>query len=297
MAASPNFPKLPENWSEEFLSVQDQQVFVRLYRSKNLNQGRLFFLVHGQSEQSDRYEHFPHYLNGVVDTIACVDLPGHGKSSGVRGHIENFDAYQTAVLEAFHASEKWMRQQTGLCKAHWFGHSLGGLLTLRVLENVENLNLQSVTVSAPLLELAMPVPFLKSLFGRLIEPLFGSLRLGNELNGDMISSDPSVGQEALRNPLNHQSVTPRFFVNLMKEMPLVRSFDGSFSYPILFVVPLADQIVSWKATYAFFSKLKMKAGKSKILASFPQFSHEAFNEIGKERAFNALADWLLQNSK
>jgi lysophospholipase len=296
MAASPNFPKLPENWSEEFISVLDGQVQIRIYRSKDLSQGRLLFLVHGQSEQGDRYEHFPHYLNGTVDAIACVDLPGHGKSLGVRGHIENFDVYQNAVLTAFKASTEWMKKQSGQCEAHWFGHSLGGLITLRALAAETNLDLKSVTVSAPLLDLALPVPKLKSFFGQLIEPVWGSLRLGNELHGDLVSHDPSVGAESLRNVLNHQSVTPRFFVHMMKEMPAIRNYKGPFAYPILFIVPLADQIVSWKAIYQFFADLKMKDGKVKILISFPNFAHESFNEIGKERAFNALSEWLTQNS-
>ncbi len=297
MPASPSFPRLPMDWSEEFLSVQGGTIKIRVYRAAKFETGRMLFLVHGQSEQSDRYEHFPHYLKGTVEAIACVDLPGHGKSTGVRGHVENFDVYQIAVLAAFRASKAWMTAEAGKCEVHWFGHSLGGLITLRALAAEPALDIASVCVSAPLIELALPIPRVKSLFGQWIEPLWGSLKLGNELKGDMISHDPSVGTEALRNLLNHQSVTPRFFVHLMREMPLLQNYRGPFSYSILFLVPLADSIVNWKAIYQFYSNLQMKPGKSKSLTSFPNFFHESFNEVGKERAFNALSDWLIKNSK
>ncbi|MEZ0392538.1 MAG: alpha/beta fold hydrolase [Pseudobdellovibrionaceae bacterium] len=293
MAASPFFPKLPSGWTTEFIDIANKTISLRIYRSADLSQGRFLYLVHGQAEQSDRYEHFPHYLQGVVDAVICVDLPGHGKSLGVRGHIENFDEYSTAVLNGFQAAFEWMKQNSNASvQAHWFGHSLGGLITLRALLKESNLPLQSVTVSAPLLDLALPVPKLKRLFGELVEPLLGSLKLSNELNGDLISHDPEVAKAYHGNQLNHNFVTPRFFVSMMKEMPLTRNNSGPFAYNLFVIVPLADQIVSWKACLQFFKQLQMKEGKKKVLTSFPGFFHESFNELGKERAFVALSDWL-----
>jgi len=297
MAASPFFPKLPNSWSTEFIDILEKSVSLRIYRSKDLSRGRFLYLVHGQAEQSDRYEHFPHYLEGLVDAVICVDLPGHGKSLGVRGHIENFDQYGNAVLTGYRMACDWMKQQSGgTCVSHWFGHSLGGLITFRTLLKETSLPLNSVTVSAPLLDLALPVPKLKKFFGELVEPLLGSLKLSNELNGDLISHDPEVSKAYHSNELNHSYVTPRFFVNMMKEMAFVRSQQGPFHYNLLMIVPLGDQIVSWKSAYQFFSQLKMVDGKKKVLTSFPHFFHESFNEIGKERAFVALSDWIEKNS-
>ncbi len=275
----------------------DNTISLRIYRSSNLSRGRFLFVVHGQAEQSDRYEHFPHYLAGLVDAVICIDLPGHGKSQGVRGHIENFDQYERAVLAGFQAAQDWMKKQSsGRAEAHWLGHSMGGLITLRTLLKHSDLPLKSVTVSAPLLDLAMAVPVVKRIFGELIEPILGSLKLKNELNGDLISHDPEVAKSYSENPLNHNYVTPRFFVNMMKEMPLVRNNHGPLAYNVLLIVPLADAIVNWKMTYHYFKELKVTEGKKKSLAGFPNFFHEAFNEIGKERAFTALADWLEKNS-
>jgi lysophospholipase len=297
MAASPFFPKLPSGWTSEFLNTHNDQISLRIFRSSNLKGGRFLYLLHGQAEQSDRYEHFPFYLNGQVDAIICADLPGHGKSQGIRGHIENFDEYEKAAIAGFEAGLEWMKKQSGgQAQGHWFGHSMGGLITLRTLLKHPSLPLKSVTVSAPLLDLALAVPKLKRFFGELVEPFLGSLKLSNELNGDLISHDPEVAKAYNENPLNHNYVTPRFFVNMMKEMPLVRNNPGPFAYNLLMVIPLADQIVSWKAGFHFFENLKMVEGKKKAITSFPNFYHEAFNEIGKERAFNALADWIQNNS-
>lgn len=293
MPASPFFPKLPSTWSTEFIDLLNKEISLRIYKSKDLSRGRFLYLVHGQAEQSDRYEHFPHYLEGLVDAVICIDLPGHGKSAGIRGHIENFDQYGNSVLAGYQAACAWMKKHSGgPCQVHWFGHSLGGLITLRTLLKESHLQLHSVTVSAPLLDLALPVPKLKRFFGELVEPVLGFLKLTNELSGDLISHDPEVAKAYQGNPLNHNFVTPRFFVNLIKEMPLVRNHTGPFAYPLLMIVPLEDRIVSCRAQYKFFSQLKMIDGKKKALTSFPNFYHESFNEIGKERAFVALSDWI-----
>jgi lysophospholipase len=297
MAASPNFPPLPPNWTQESHLLAKNSLHLRLYRNRDVQKGRLLFLVHGQGEQSDRYEHFPFYLDGNVDAIACIDLPGHGKSQGTRGHIENFDQYCEAALTGFYFSTEWMKKNAGRCESHWFGHSLGGLISLRTLFKEKSLGLSSASVSSPLLALALPVPPLKKFFGELVEPILGSLKLGNELDGSLISHDSEVSKEYSLNPLNHGFVTPRFFVNLTKEMPFVQKNTGPFAYNLLLISALADKIVSARAGIEFFENLKMNSGLTKELVTFPEFYHESFNEIGKGRAFNALSSWLQRNSK
>jgi lysophospholipase len=294
MAASPFFPKLPHGWSEDSLLIQNGSLFLRIYKSDlQRSRGRFLYLLHGQGEQSGRYQHFPHYLNGLVDAVICLDLPGHGKSAGIRGHIENFDQYSQAALDGFQAATDWMKKYSSQVQAHWFGHSMGGLITLRTLLKETSLPLKAVAVSAPLLDLALPVPKLKKFFGELVEPVLGRIKLHNELNGDLVSHDPEVAKAYNLDPLNHNYVTPRFFVNLTKEMKLVRENTGPFAYNLLMLVPLADQIVSWQAQYRFMENLKMAEGKKKVLTSFPGFYHESFNDLGKERAFTALSQWMI----
>ena len=69
--------------------------------------------------------------------------------------------------------------------------------------------------------------------------------------------------------------------------------SDAINYPFLMMVPLSDRIVSWKAQMDFFANLKMKnPGHAKKILTFTNTEHELFNEIGKERAFVALEDWL-----
>lgn len=292
MSASPQFPKLPKNWSETSLWLSDSDLHLRIYSKNSSPTGRLLFVVHGQAEQSDRYEHYAHYLQDTIDVIAAIDLPGHGRSKGTRGHIQSFADYHEACLLAFARAQSWTEEKYGQCHAQWFGHSLGGLISLGVALKHSNLNLKSFAISAPLLDLAFPVPNLKAAFAKMTEPVLGRVPLNNELNVEDVSRDPSVVAEYTANKLNHKYVTPRFFVRLLDEMKRVRETTDVINYNLSMYVPLADKIVSQNASRNFFQNCKISAGKIKLLEMLPGYYHESFNDLGKERAFLALEGWL-----
>ena len=292
MSASPSFPKLPKNWSETSLWLDDGNLHLRLYFKTEATLGRLLFIVHGQAEQSDRYEHFAHFLTDTIDVIAAIDLPGHGKSKGTRGHIQSFEDYHEACLLAFARAQTWTAEKFGKCQAQWFGHSLGGLISLGIALRHPELKLKSFAISAPLLDVAFPIPVIKSKLAILTEPLLGKIPMNNELNVKNVSRDPEVVKEYSANKLNHKYLTSRFFVRLMSEMKSVRENTTPIQHNLSMYIPLADKIVSQIEGRRFFANCKLIDGKIKQLEMLPGYYHESFNDIGKERAFLALETWL-----
>jgi alpha-beta hydrolase superfamily lysophospholipase len=300
MSASPNFPPLPSDWIEEtgFLPEQNPPIFFRFFKKKTSKKtGRALFIVHGIGEQSDRFVHFPHYLHTCVDAIGLIDLPGHGRSAGLRGHVENFDVFSHSVIQGFHFFSKQTQEQFGSLEFHWLGASMGGLITARTMVRFPHLPLASVTLTEPQFGIAVKVPWLKEFFGTLLEPIIGKIPLKNEIDVRLLTHDESVQKAYLANPLNHAFVSPRLYVNMKKEMLFLSQLTSEFAYNLFVLVPLVDQIVDWKATYRFFNQLKMKTGTVKAMASFPYWYHEAFNEVEKGRAFLALENWILKISK
>jgi len=291
MTASKNFPKLPQDWTEELgiLPNHAQKIFTRVFKKNSTRHQRLLFIVHGIGEQSDRFTHFPHYLHTSFDVVALIDLPGHGHSEGKRGHIESFDEYSQAVVAAF---LHFQAQFPKIKNHHWLGCSMGGLITLRTMIRNPSLDLASVTVAEPQLGIAVQVPALKEFLGTLIEPLLGGIPLKNEIDASLLSHDVSVQTEYKSNPLNHELISPRLYINMKKEMAFLETYDGEFPYPLQMMIPLADQIVDWKKSIQFFKNLKMKNGLQKRLCTFPNFYHEIFNEDGRERAFTAFEEWI-----
>jgi len=297
MTAAPQFPNLPAQWVEEsgFLNPQMPQIFFRFFKkteSHSNRTGRALFIVHGLGEQSDRFTHFPHYLHTSFDAIGLIDLPGHGRSAGLRGHVENFNVFSDTVVAAFKFFGAKISENTPKMEYHWLGASMGGLISARTMLKYPNLPLTSVTLTEPQFGIAIKVPWLKEFFGTLLEPLIGRIPLKNEIDATLISHDVNVQTTYLNNPLNHGFVSPRLYVNMKKEMLAMANLTKEFPYNLFVIVPLNDQIVDWKATYHFFEKLKMKTGTVKVMTGFPDWYHEAFNETEKGRAFVAFEDWI-----
>jgi alpha-beta hydrolase superfamily lysophospholipase len=302
MSASPEFPALPADWSEEtgFLPDQNPTLFFRFFVKKSpvaKKTGRALFIVHGIGEQSDRFTHFPHYLHTCVDAIGLIDLPGHGRSTGLRGHIENFDVYSQSVIRGFEYFSKKTQPSLGPLEFHWLGCSMGGLISARTMVHFPILPLTSVTLAEPQFGIAIKIPWIKEFFGSLLEPVIGKIPLKNEIDVHLLSHDESVQKTYRENPLNHPFASPRLYVNMKKEMAAMAKLTSEFPFNLFLIVPLADQIVDWKATYHFFDEVKMKTGMIKTMTSFPDFNHEAFNEIEKDRVFLALENWILKISK
>ena len=60
-------------------------------------------LVHGAGEHCGRYAHVVEKLTSHGIAVVTGDLPGHGRTEGLRGHVDSFEEYLDAV-------EGWVRQ-------------------------------------------------------------------------------------------------------------------------------------------------------------------------------------------
>ncbi|MCE3009209.1 MAG: alpha/beta hydrolase [Proteobacteria bacterium] len=275
----------PSSWTESFFEIAHRQV---RHWSSNSNPKKILIISHGQGEHSGRYAHFTHFLNHEVHQIYALDHLGHGKSEGARGHVESFQDYTDPLKQLI----QLVHSKNPEAQIHLLGHSLGGLIVLKTIQESLDLPLKSVIVSAPLLDLAFPAPPVKKFFGELLEPVLGKISLSNELDPSWISHDPQVVAQYQTDPLNHNRVTLRFFVQMQKAMASVKSFDGELNLPFMMIVPLEDKIVSADSNRKFFADLKFAKGINKELQMFPHFYHEAFNDLGNERVFNCLNSWL-----
>ena len=94
------------------------------WRAKKDSKGTLV-IVHGLGEHAGRYKNLAGVFNGAGYDVVSADLPGHGKTSGPRGHIRRFEDFYSVVDEMIHASQH---------PVYLMGHSLGGLIALRYVE-------------------------------------------------------------------------------------------------------------------------------------------------------------------
>jgi lysophospholipase len=192
---------LPADWVSEWETFPSSDGRLQLYsvthHSKEWTSPRILVIFHGLGEHGGRYLHFPHYLRSEVGAIFCMDHRGHGRSEGLRGHVERFDQYCNDVALAIARVEEQIRRRFGRAEVHVLGHSMGGLITLRTLLLHPGLPIASVSVSAPLLGIRARVPLFKKFAGQMLSKVWGSLHMTTELDASLLSHDPGVAQAYL----------------------------------------------------------------------------------------------------
>lgn len=295
-----HFPDLPQDWiteTDHFASeIDSAALFMTIWRKKSPKEGRALLIVHGFGEHGGRYEHAPHYLQHSVDFIGALDLRGHGRSQGLRGHVKSYDEYVSDFKSAITRFRARLEQWAPRVELHVLGHSNGGLVVFLTTQRDESLPIRSVSLSSPLLQLKMPVPPAKKFFASLIRPALGAIQMKNEIDSGYLTHDPELNRLYVTDQLNHNKITPQHFLEMNKAMETTSSYSQSYSYPIQFQVSLEDPIVSADHVQKVFTNLKLKTGVDKQLATYAGFFHEAYNEVGKENVFGDLEQWIRKHS-
>lgn len=287
------FPSLPLDWDSEWKTFLSQDGSTHLFETLHLRrdaQGpRALAVFHGLGEYSGRYLHFPHYLDRTVDAVYALDHRGHGRSEGIRGHVERFDLYAQDVQTAIQRLDEALKQKWGHSEIHVLGHSMGGLITLVSLFQNTSLPVKSVSISAPLLGVKVRVPPVKKMAALALSKMWGSLQMATTLDAQFLSHDLEVIKAYEKDRLVHNKVTARFFTELQSAMAGILARSTGFNYPLQFLIPMQDHVVDADVALQFFRNLKFR---DKVLKTYPDFFHEAFNELGKETVFGDLTNWI-----
>ncbi len=293
------FPGLPADWVTDWStfrsSDENAQIFTFTHHKLPWRAKRALVVVHGMGEHSGRYLHLPHYLGDFYDTIHTLDLQGHGRSEGLRGHIERFDTLVDDVALAIRRFDDQLRRQFGEAEIHLLGHSLGGHVSLRTLLNHSELPIKAAVISAPFLGIKAKVPVVKKWAAQGLSRIWGSLQMDTGLDASGLSHDPAVAEAYLSDRLVHGKMTPKFFSELQAAMSdTLKRESPRLPVPTLFLVPLEDRLVDPELTRKFYQGIVTEDLKSWV--EYPELYHEILNESERDRAkvFQDWKEWLVR---
>ncbi len=242
-------------------------------------------LLHGLSDHSGRYDDFGAAMASYGISCFAADLRGHGASEGRRGHVVRFDAFLQDV-------DRFRREVQGLVDPSFrlflLGHSLGGLIALRYLEEYESPFVGAI-ISSPWLATAVPLPRWKSSSVPLLARLLPSLPMRAHIPPHDISHDEDVVRAYAADPLVHDRITPRLFAEASAAMGLVFQRAERLSTPLLFLLAGGDRIVDANRAHAFARSLP--AGDVTI-RTFPGLYHELLNELERQTVMAEIREWI-----
>lgn len=268
-----------------FKGYQDINLFFQTWEKPDA-EGTII-ITHGHGEHSESYHRLVKAFENDKWNFYAWDLRGHGRSEGHRGYVAEFDDYcrdYKIFLDQVMSQEKVRKGPVIL-----FCHSMGGLIELKTLIRNPDIQCAGIIASAPMLELSVAVPMIKSKGAVLLNRFLPKLTLGNELDNKMLTRDLDVIREYEQDALRHSRISSGAFLGFLEGFEWVRLRANEIKMPALFIIPENDPVVSSPEARAFFEKM---GSTRKEIYVYPEAKHELINDIVRPTVFADIKKFL-----
>jgi alpha-beta hydrolase superfamily lysophospholipase len=246
-----------------------------------------FVLVHGLGEHSGRYQHLAEWFTPRGATVYAMDLRGHGRSGGQRGHAPSLKA----LLDDLDSIVMRARTERG-GPVVLIGHSFGGLLAIAfALDRPDHID--KAVFSAPALIARVKVPAWKQALARVLPTIAPRASFANEIDPNVLSHDPTVGPAYRGDPLVHNQITAGLYASSIARGNEFIERAAELRVPFLLMHGRDDQIVDPAGSQRFFARA---TAPDRAFCLYPGFYHEIFNEVDRERVFQDIESWLTQRT-
>jgi len=271
------------NYIEETVTTTDG---LRLYLRRHELAGARgeVLIVHGFGEHSGRYGELMSHLVNNNYSVTAYDHRGHGLSDGIPGHVESFSEYDEDLARMVNS----IKSRTDVKSLFVIGHSMGGLIALRHAAR-KGTEISGTVVSAPLIDVAVPVPAHKLMIARVGARMAPRMRLDNEINPSYLSRDPEVGRAYAADPLVNRKVSAKWFAEAQQAMHEAEEWAPQIKIPVLVMHGTEDRLASVEATRRIFEQIGSDDKELEILSGY---YHELFNEPERHEIFKRVTKWL-----
>lgn len=265
---------------ESKVTLGDHQLHRLILRPNRTPRATLIF-YHGQGDFIDRY---PPILEIFVEHgITCIltDLPGHGQSTGKRGHVPSFE-FTDELLEDS------LREVPGIVGIA--GHSMGGFLALRsLLKNPSRFSF--AWISSPLLAPARQGSPIARFFLPKIARLFPWITRSTGVKAEQCRRQPSDSASPEVDALYHSKISLGWVNYLLKG---AAELEGTFASlptdrPLLFTQGSADPVCPAEILSKRIAKLP-KGGLR--YHELPDALHEPFVGEDGEKIRQIIDEWI-----
>lgn len=221
------------NYEEQLVAEDGLKLHVYRYFPENANAALL--ISHGWSEHAGRYHELAIWFAQHGFEVHALDHRGHGKSEGVRGHVNAWSEY-TRDLEMLRKTVKQDYQ-------YLLGHSMGGMIAaLHLLEYPDVF--KAAVLSGPASDVSYKVPAFKKILGQLMSSWYPSLALKNKVDPNIVCGNQEVVDAYINDPLNHGQVSARWFNDYLKQIERLKRDAGTIKTPVAIWHGEKDELVA-----------------------------------------------------
>lgn len=241
-------------------------------------------IVHGLGEHSSRYMNVVNHFVPLGYAVYAIDHLGHGRSDGARMFVKSFEDYIDTLKLYFDMIREWNPGKP----VYLVGHSMGGLIgSVYLLDHQAELN--GAVISAPAVKVPDNISGALILISKIFSKLMPKLGLA-ALEVDGISSDPSVVQAYINDPLVYKGkTTARLGAEMIKAMQRISEEADKITLPVMILQGGADRLVDPAGAQMLYDTINSPDKKIKV---YKDFFHEVFNEPEHETVLKDVEIWL-----
>ena len=245
--------------------------------------GITFAVVHGLGEHAGRYERFAKGMAKHGMGTFAVDLRGHGKSPGQRGHVDSWSQWTD---DAF-AFVRHVESVAG-GEVVPLGHSFGGAAMLSTVLAGKLPRSKRFIVSSAALKVKVEVPAWKIKLGTATSKLIPRLALDNEVDPKLLSRLPEVVEAYRADPLVHTKISSRLYTEWLAATRHILDHAAEIKIPFLILAGTDDGLIDAAGS----QELHDMAPSMSELRLLEGRYHEPFNDRDNEEVFTLITNWL-----
>ncbi|WP_425802705.1 alpha/beta hydrolase [Desulfitobacterium sp. Sab5] len=239
--------------------------------------------IHGHGDHSGGLGNMIQYFVPQGYAWYGLDLRGHGRSSGLRGHVQSWADFRDD-LGAFISL---VRDHEGEVPIFLLGHSLGGLISLEYSMRYPE-DLSGIIAICPPLSYIRYSPIMAKALKvlSLINPDFSTEQ---EPDYTKLTRDAEVAESLAEDPLRHDLMTAGLWREILKAQNWVKKHPYEFHIPLLMLQGLDDKITPAEGTRRFFYSLSLA---NKEYQEYEQTNHRPFDDVNRAEVLGHLLTWL-----
>ncbi len=265
-----------------FKGFEDCNLYFQSWHPERASEA-IVVLIHGLGGHSGILGNVVEYLVPQGYEVYAMDLRGHGRSQGQRGHINAWQEFR----EDLRAFLQQIRQHQAHCPLILWGHSLGGTIVLDYALRFPE-QLQGLIVSAPALsQISVPTP--KLLVGQLLSKVLPHFSLTAGLAKRLATRNQVALAAYLQDPLRHEWGTARLVTEFFRTVDWINYHAAELRVPLLIMHGTADRVTSPEGSRAFFERVLLP---DKEHHEYSGAYHDLYDDLDRMTMFNDVEVWL-----
>ena len=244
----------------------------------------VFILIHGLGGHTGRWEALADFFRKKNISLYAIELRGFGSTDGEKGHVKSFGVYFRDIASLYGIAKKEHPE----AKIFLLGESMGGLIAFLCAAD-NRFRWDGLIAISPAFGNKLKMPLLHYLsipFFFIFRP---TKKFRLSFTHEMCTQDAAyikIMKEDLReHRLASSGLLTAIVFSQIKSLMLRKCIN----IPVLFMLASPDSMVDAERSRFIFKKL---VSRDKTLLEYPGMCHALSIDIGKEKVFNDIWEWV-----